>query len=126
MQFIYEPATRVDARPLGLRRVPALEGFVFAVTPFNFASIAGNLPTAPALMGNTVLWKPASSAVFTAHYHLDEARWRPPASADRRDQHGSPAPAAQVGNPVMASPHLAGIHFTGSDRRLPGHVAYDR
>ena len=45
-----------------------LEGFVFAVTPFNFTSIAGNLPTAPALMGNTVLWKPASSAVYSAWY----------------------------------------------------------
>jgi len=46
----------------------ALEGFVFAVTPFNFTAIAGNLPTAPAMMGNTVLWKPASSAVFSAYY----------------------------------------------------------
>ena len=49
-----------EARPL--------DGFVFAVTPFNFTSIAGNLPTAPAIMGNTVVWKPASSAVYSAHY----------------------------------------------------------
>ena len=48
-----------------------LEGFVFAVTPFNFTSIAGNLPTAPAILGNTVLWKPASSAVYSAHFIMD-------------------------------------------------------
>ena len=48
-----------------------LEGFVYAVTPFNFTSIAGNLPTAPALMGNTVIWKPASSAMLSAHYILE-------------------------------------------------------
>ena len=48
-----------------------LEGFVFAVTPFNFTSIAGNLPTAPAMMGNVVLWKPASSAVYSAHFIMD-------------------------------------------------------
>ncbi len=48
-----------------------LEGFVFAVTPFNFTSIAGNLPTAPALMGCTVVWKPASSAVYSAHFIMD-------------------------------------------------------
>ena len=52
---------RVEYRPL--------EGFVFAVTPFNFTSIAANLPTAPAMVGNVVLWKPASSAVYSAYYH---------------------------------------------------------
>ena len=58
----------------------ALEGFVYAVTPFNFTSIAANLPTAPALMGNTVVWKPASSAMFAAHYlmKLYEAAGMPP------------------------------------------------
>ena len=88
-----------------------LEGFVFAVTPFNFTSIAGNLPTAPALMGNVVLWKPASSAVYTAHFIMQLFK-----------EAGLPdgvinmvaGPGGAVGNPVMASPHLAGIHFTGS------------
>ena len=89
----------------------ALEGFVFAVTPFNFASIAGNLPTAPALMGNTVLWKPASSAVFTAWNLMQVFK-----AAGFPDGviNFVPGSGGQVGNPVMASPHLSGIHFTGS------------
>ncbi len=89
----------------------ALEGFVFAVTPFNFASIAGNLPTSPALMGNVVLWKPASSAVFTAYWimKLLEEAGLPPGVINF-----IPGPGRQVGDPVLASPHLAGIHFTGS------------
>ncbi len=89
----------------------ALEGFVFAVTPFNFTSIAGNLPTAPALMGNVVLWKPASSAVFAAYQVmqiLSEAGL--PAGVINF----IPGSGGQVGNPVMASPDLAGVHFTGS------------
>ena len=88
-----------------------LEGFVFAVTPFNFTSIAGNLPTAPALMGNTVLWKPASSAVYSAWYimQLLEEAGLPPGVINF-----VPGSGGQVGNPVLASEHLAGIHFTGS------------
>ena len=65
MRFIYEQQPESTLGHWDHVEYRALEGFVFAVTPFNFASIAGNLPTAPALMGNTVLWKPASSAVFT-------------------------------------------------------------
>jgi len=89
----------------------ALEGFVFAVTPFNFSSIAGNLPTAPAIVGNVALWKPASSAVYSAYYLmklLEEAGL--PAGVINF----VPGSGGQVGNPVMASPDLAGIHFTGS------------
>lgn len=88
-----------------------LEGFVFAVTPFNFTSIAGNLPTAPALMGNTVLWKPASSAVYTAHFimQLLKAAGLPDGVINMVAGSG-----AEVGDPILASPHLAGIHFTGS------------
>jgi 1-pyrroline-5-carboxylate dehydrogenase len=70
-----------------------LDGFVFAVTPFNFTSIAGNLPTAPALCGNTAVWKPASSSVYSNYL---------------------PGRGGDVGNPVMASEHLGGVHFTGS------------
>ncbi len=89
----------------------ALEGFVFAVTPFNFTSIAGNLPTAPALMGNVVLWKPASSACLAAWYIfcLLEEAGLPPGVINFVPGRGS-----QVGDPVVASPDLAGIHFTGS------------
>lgn len=88
-----------------------LEGFVFAVTPFNFASIAGNLPTSPAMMGNVVLWKPASSTVYLAYYimRLLKAAGLPDGVINM-----VPGPGGSVGDPVLASPHLAGIHFTGS------------
>jgi 1-pyrroline-5-carboxylate dehydrogenase len=88
-----------------------LEGFVFAVTPFNFASIAGNLPTAPALMGNTVVWKPASSAVYPAWVILQllEEAGLPPGVINF-----VPGPGAAVGDTALRHPELAGVHFTGS------------
>jgi len=88
-----------------------LEGFVFAVTPFNFTSIAGNLPTAPAMMGNAVVWKPASSAVYSAYFltRLWEEAGLPPGVINM-----VPGPGAQVGDPALAHPDLAGVHFTGS------------
>jgi len=100
---------RVEYRPL--------EGFVFAVTPFNFTSIAGNLPTAPALMGNTVVWKPASSAVYSAWFlmQLLAEAGLPPGVINFL-----PGPGGQVGDPVLASKHLAGIHFTGSTAVFQG------
>jgi len=89
----------------------ALEGFVLAITPFNFTSIAANLPTAPALLGNTVVWKPASSAVFVAHALMDllDAAGLPPGVVNM-----VPGPASEVGEVALASPDLAGVHFTGS------------
>ena len=95
----------------------ALEGFVFAVTPFNFTSIGGNLPTAPAILGNTVVWKPASSALYSAHYIMEilEAAGLPPGVINM-----VPGPGAEVGDPVLASPALAGIHFTGSTATFQG------
>ncbi|MBI1734328.1 MAG: L-glutamate gamma-semialdehyde dehydrogenase [Candidatus Rokubacteria bacterium] len=89
----------------------ALEGFVFAVTPFNFTSIAGNLPTAPALMGNTVVWKPASSAVYAAHFVMEvlEAAGLPPGVINM-----VPGSGPEIAAVALASPDLAGIHFTGS------------
>ena len=94
---------RLEYRPL--------EGFVFAVTPFNFTSIAGNLPSAPAIMGNTVLWKPASSAVYSAYFlmRLFQEAGLPPGAINF-----IPGPGSAVGEPVLASEHLAGVHFTGS------------
>jgi 1-pyrroline-5-carboxylate dehydrogenase len=88
-----------------------LEGFVYAVTPFNFTSIAGNLPTAPALMGNTVVWKPASSAMLSAHYimKLLEAAGLPPGVINF-----VPGDAVQISDILLDSSDLAGIHFTGS------------
>lgn len=94
---------RVEYRPL--------EGFIFAVTPFNFSSIAGNLPTAPAMVGNVTLWKPASSAVYSAYYLM---RLLEEAGVPKGVINFIPGSGGQVGNPVMASEHLAGIHFTGS------------
>ena len=88
-----------------------LDGFVFAVTPFNFTSIAGNLPTAPALMGNTVVWKPASSSVFSGWYIMQILK---EAGLPDGVINFVPGSGGQVGNPVMASPDLAGVHFTGS------------
>jgi 1-pyrroline-5-carboxylate dehydrogenase len=94
---------RLEYRPL--------EGFVFAVTPFNFTAIAGNLPASAALMGNTVVWKPASTAALSAHFvmKLWEEAGLPPGVINL--VYGS---GAAVGDPALASEHLAGIHFTGS------------
>jgi 1-pyrroline-5-carboxylate dehydrogenase len=89
----------------------ALEGFVFAVTPFNFTSIAGNLPTAPAMVGNVVLWKPASSAVYSAYYLMEVLK---EAGLPDGVINFVPGSGGQVGYPVMASPDMSGIHFTGS------------
>ncbi len=95
----------------------ALEGFVFAVTPFNFTSIAGNLPTSPAMMGNTVLWKPASSAVFSA-YFLTQL-WKE-AGLPAGVINFIPGSGRYVGDPVLESPGLAGVHFTGSTSVFQG------
>ncbi len=94
-----------------------LEGFVYAVTPFNFTSIAGNLPTAPALMGNTVVWKPAASAMLSAYYlmRLLEAAGLPPGVINF-----VPGDPVRISDAVMESPHMAGIHFTGSTAVFDG------
>jgi 1-pyrroline-5-carboxylate dehydrogenase len=100
---------RVEYRPL--------EGFVFAVTPFNFTSIAANLPTAPALMGNVVLWKPASSSILSAWWLLQllQAAGLPPGVINF-----VPGPGRAVGDPALASPEFAGLHFTGSTEVFQG------
>ena len=88
-----------------------LEGFVFAVTPFNFTSIAANIPTAPALMGNTVVWKPSLTQAHSAHYTMKllEAAGLPPGVVNM--VHG---PGPEIGEAALAHEDLAGIHFTGS------------
>jgi len=100
---------RLEHRPL--------DGFVFAVTPFNFTSIAGNLPTAPALMGNTSVWKPASTSVLSNYYLMKmfEAAGMPPGVINF-----VPGSGATVGDPVLADPRLGGIHFTGSTAVFQG------
>jgi 1-pyrroline-5-carboxylate dehydrogenase len=94
---------RVEYRPL--------EGFVLAVTPFNFTSIAANLPTAPALLGNTVVWKPAGTALLSAWWLLQllEAAGLPPGVVNLVPGEGKP-----IADVALASPDLAGVHFTGS------------
>ena len=94
---------QLDYRPL--------EGFVFAVSPFNFTSIAANLPTSPALMGNTVVWKPSLTQSLSAHYLMElfEAAGLPDGVINM--VHG---PGPEIGEAALASPELAGIHFTGS------------
>ncbi|HEY2824983.1 MAG TPA: aldehyde dehydrogenase family protein, partial [Gemmatimonadales bacterium] len=93
---------RMEYRPL--------EGFVFAVTPFNFTAIAGNLPSSAALMGNTVVWKPASSTVFSGYYvmKLFEAAGMPPGVVNF-----VPGDASAISGAALTDPDLAGIHFTG-------------
>lgn len=91
----------------------ALEGFVFSVTPFNFTSIAGNLCAAPAMMGNTVLWKPASSSVLSGWHILELFR---AAGLPEGVINFLPGAGSTVGGPAIARPDLAGIHFTGSTR----------
>ena len=88
-----------------------LEGFIYAITPFNFTAIGGNLTTAPALMGNTVVWKPASSAMLSAYYTLRvlEAAGLPPGVINL-----VPGDAVQITGALLDSPELAGVHFTGS------------
>ena len=88
-----------------------LEGFVLAVTPFNFTSIAANLPTAPALMGNTVVWKPSLTQAHSAHFTMQllEAAGLPPGVINMI--HG---PGPEIGEAALAHQELAGIHFTGS------------
>ena len=94
---------RTDHRPL--------EGFVYAITPFNFTAIAGNLPTAPALMGNTVIWKPSPTQQFAAHLTMAllEEAGLPPGVINML-----PGDGLEVSDVVLQHPDLAGIHFTGS------------
>jgi len=94
---------QIDYRPL--------EGFVYAVTPFNFTAIGANLPTAPALMGNTVVWKPASTAMLSAHWlmQLLQEAGLPPGVINL-----VPGDAAAISDVALNHPDLAGVHFTGS------------
>jgi 1-pyrroline-5-carboxylate dehydrogenase len=96
---------RTDYRPL--------DGFVYAITPFNFTAIAGNLPSAPALLGNTVLWKPSPTQQFAAHFtmRLLEEAGLPPGVINML-----PGDGVAVSDVALAHPDLAGIHFTGSTR----------
>jgi 1-pyrroline-5-carboxylate dehydrogenase len=100
---------QMDYRPL--------EGFVYAISPFNFTAIGGNLTTAPALMGNTIVWKPASSAMLSGYYTLKllETAGMPPGVINFL-----PGDPREISNALLASPDLAGVHFTGSTAVFQG------
>ena len=104
-QPISSPGTwnRMEYRPL--------EGFIFAITPFNFTSIAGNLPTAPALLGNTAIWKPSSTSLFSSYWvmKLLEEAGLPPGVVNFL-----PGPSSALANPILQHRDLGGVHFTGS------------
>jgi len=117
MSQIYAQQPDSSAETWNYMEYRALEGFVFAVTPFNFTSIAGNLPTSPAMMGNTVLWKPASSAVYSA-YFLTQL-WKEAGLPDGVINF-IPGPGRHIGDPVLEKPELAGVHFTGSTSVFQG------
>jgi 1-pyrroline-5-carboxylate dehydrogenase len=111
MQKLYEQQpestkdvwNRVQHRPL--------EGFVYAVSPFNFTAIGGNLPTAPALMGNVVVWKPASSAVYSNHFIMEILM---EAGLPDGVINFIPGKSSEMGNVPLLHPQLGGLHFTGS------------
>ena len=88
-----------------------LEGFIFAITPFNFTSIAGNLPTAPAIMGNVSIWKPASSAVYACYFLMELLK---EAGLPNGVINFLPGSGSTVGDPILNHSSLAGVHFTGS------------
>ncbi len=110
-QQLYEQQPLSDHAAWNQLDYRPLEGFVYAVTPFNFTAIAGNLPTAPALMGNTVVWKPASSAMLSAHYimRLLEEAGLPPGVINL-----VAGDARMISDTLLAHRDLAGVHFTGS------------
>ena len=111
MQEVYGDQPMSTPGVLNYMEHRPLDGFVLALTPFNFTSIAGNLPTAPALMGNTVVWKPASAAVLPAYFIMKvlEEAGMPPGVINM-----VPGPGPVVGPPALDDIRLGGIHFTGS------------
>jgi len=109
-QILAEQPTN-DATAWNRLEFRGLEGFVFAVSPFNFSSIMGNLPTAPALMGNTVVFKPATQTLLAAHFLMEllAEAGLPPGVINLVS-----GPASEIAEQALAHPWLAGIHFTGS------------
>jgi len=113
MEEVYSDQPLSSTGVLNYMEHRPLDGFVLAITPFNFTSIAGNLPTAPALMGNTVVWKPASSAVLPAYFVMKilEEAGLPPGVINM-----VPGPGSIMGPAALVHTDLGGIHFTGSTR----------
>ena len=117
MQRIYEEQPESSPGVWNRLEYRPLEGFVFAVTPFNFTAIAGNLPASAALMGNTVVWKPASTAAYSAYFVMRLLQEAGLPDGVINLVYGS---GAEIGDAALASPDLAGIHFTGSTAVFQG------
>lgn len=131
---IYESQPKSSFNQLNRMEYRALEGFVFSVSPFNFTSIASNLNMAPVMMGNTTVWKPATTALLSNYYLMKifmEAGM--PAGVINF----IPGQGSLIGSTVIQSPDLAGIHFTGSNntfnylwgqvaKNLPNYKSYPR
>ena len=111
MEEIYKQQPISDPHVWNRVHYRALEGFVFAVTPFNFTAIAANLPTAPAIMGNTVVWKPASTSVVSNHYLMQLYK---EAGLPDGVINFIPGRGSMIGKVVLEDPNFAGLHFTGS------------
>ncbi len=134
MEQIYSGQPRSSSGVWNRLQYRGLEGFVLAVTPFNFTAIQGNLGAAPAMMGNTIVWKPATSSLLSAYYFykLMEEAGLPPGVLNMIPGRGS-----EVGKHVFASEHFGGLHFTGSTatfqhmwsaiaENLPAYRSYPR
>jgi len=117
MRQLYEMQSRSAPGAWNYVEYRPLEGYVFAVTPFNFASISGNLPTAPAMMGNVALWKPASSVVYVCYQLMKVLQ---EAGLPDGVINFVPGSGRQVGDPALAAAELAGLHFTGSTDTFQG------
>jgi len=111
MEEIYTKQPRSVKGVFNRMEYRPLEGFVVAITPFNFTAIAGNLPTAPAMMGNTVIWKPATTAVLSNYYVM---RILQEAGLPDGVINFLPSRGSEIGKVLFPNPDLAGIHFTGS------------
>ena len=111
MQRVYQEQPFSGSGAWNRMEYRPLEGFVFAVTPFNFTAIGGNLPTAPALMGNTSVWKPAGTAMLSAYYIMKLLQEAGLPDGVVNLVYGS---GKEIGDAALASPDLAGVHFTGS------------
>jgi len=118
MRRIYEEQSISSEGIWNYQEYCALEGFVFAITPFNFTAIAANLPTAPALMGNTVIWKPSERSVLSAHIVMEmlEEAGLPPGVISFLPTDNP----KEVGDTLIESQKLAGVHFTGSTQTFQG------
>jgi len=112
MQEIYSEQNLISPKGVWNRlEYRALEGFVLAITPFNFTAIAGNLPTAPALMGNSVIWKPASASMLSSYYIMEILK---EAGLPDGVINMIPGDGSLIGERLLGTRELAGVHFTGS------------